>query len=40
VNGGGGPQPPSGVRAIPVLPWPLLGLLAVLLGWLGVRRRK
>ena len=40
-GGGGGPQPPSaGVRAIPVLPWPLLGLLAVLLGWLGVRRTR
>jgi hypothetical protein len=37
--GGGGPQPPSGVKPIPVLPWPLLGLLAVLLGWLGVRRK-
>jgi hypothetical protein len=40
VNGGsGGPQPPSGVKPIPVLPWPLLALLAVLLGWLGVRRK-
>jgi hypothetical protein len=39
-GGGGGPQPPSGVKPIPVLPWPLLGLLAVLLGWLGVRQRK
>ena len=39
-GGGGGPQPPSGVRAIPVLPWPLLGLLAVMLGWLGVRRGR
>ena len=39
-GGGGGPQPPSGVKPIPVLPWPLLGLLAVLLGWLGMRHRK
>jgi parallel beta-helix repeat protein len=38
-GGGGGPQPPSGVKPIPVLPWPLLGVLAVLLGWLGVRRK-
>jgi hypothetical protein len=39
-GGGGGPQPPSGVKPIPVLPWPLLGVLALLLGWLGVRHRK
>ena len=39
-GGGGGPQPPSGVRPIPVLPWPLLGVLSLLLGWLGVRHRK
>ena len=36
MNGGrGGPQPPSGVKPIPVLSWPLLGVLALLLGWLG-----
>jgi hypothetical protein len=38
-GGGGGPQPPSGVKPIPVLPWPLLALLAALLGWQGVRRK-
>jgi hypothetical protein len=36
-GGGGGTPPPSGTQPIPVMPWPMLGVLAALLGALGLR---
>lgn len=40
VIGAGTPPPSSGTRPIPVLSWPMLGLLAALLGVLGMRRTR
>jgi hypothetical protein len=37
VNNGGPAPPPSVLQPIPVLPWPLLGLLVAVLGALGAR---
>lgn len=38
VSSNGGPPPGVVPQPVPVLPWPLLGLLAALLGFFGVRK--
>lgn len=38
VTSNGGPPPGVVPQPVPVLPWPLLGLLAALLGFFGVRK--